>query len=216
MKTTVLFDLDGTLLNTLEDLADAVNHALSEHGYPLRTLDEIRQFVGNGVKNLMARALPEGPGNPDFDKCFVSFVDYYAIHNRDKTDLYTGIKELIKDLYEAGFKMAIVTNKLQAASEVLVSDFFAPYITVVVGDAPGRQKKPHPDGVNEALKILGVTDKSEVIYVGDSDVDAKTAINSELDYVLCLWGFRTKEQLADYEPLAFIENPEELKKLLLS
>lgn len=208
--TTVLFDLDGTLLNTLDDLADSVNYSLEQFGYPTHPISSIRQFVGNGIRKLIERAIPGGLDNPDYEACYDCFVKYYAKHNRDKTDLYPGIIQLIRDLDSKNIKMAIVTNKLQSASEALLEDFFKPYINVVIGDVPERQNKPHPDGVNAALKALNVTDKSTVLYIGDSDVDAQTAINSGLDYLLCTWGFRDKDQLTGYKPLAFIDTPSEI------
>ena len=214
MKTTILFDLDGTLLNTLDDLADAVNYALESLGYPAHSTDVIRQYVGNGIAKLIERAIPDGLDNPDYKKCYDCFVEYYGEHSRVKTDLYPGIRDLLPQLAQKGVKLAVVTNKLQEASDTLAMDFFNPYITVIVGDAPGRNKKPHPDGVNEAIRQLNVTDKSQVLYIGDSDVDAMTAINSDIDYLLCLWGFRSYEQLSKYKPLAFINEPSDILKYI--
>lgn len=210
---TILFDLDGTLLDSLDDLANAVNNMLSKYNFETHPISSIRSFVGNGIPKLVDRSLPKTLPN-DFDKSkfLDEFIAYYNDHNQIKTCPYPGVIETIEELYKRNISMAIVTNKIQSASESLLNDFFFPYIKLVVGDGDGRNKKPHPDGINEALKKLGVKDKETVLYVGDSEVDAATAENSNLDYILCTYGFREKAQLEEFTPIAFIDDIRELMK----
>ena len=205
----IIFDLDGTLLDTLQDLQTAVNYALEKHGMQERTIDEVRQFVGNGVRRLMELSVPEGEKNPEFEAAFADFKAYYSEHNLDFTKPYDGIIAALKDLKEKGFRMAIVSNKLDVATESLRQHFFSDYIETAVGDSPERQRKPAPDGVFEAMRRLGVT-KEECVYVGDSDVDFRTAQNAGLPCVSVLWGFRDRELLASLGATVFCETPEEL------
>ena len=193
---TVIFDLDGTLLNTLEDLMDSVNYALDKYGMPKRSIEEIRHFVGNGVERLMELAVPEGKENPLFQECFSCFKEYYLIHCNDKTGPYPHIMELLEALYNKGYHMAIVSNKYMNAVKELNEQYFSKYISVAIGESAGIRKKPAPDTVNEAIKELGVA-REQCIYVGDSEVDHKTSVNSGLKCISCLWGFRTKEELIE-------------------
>lgn len=208
----ILFDLDGTLLDTLSDLTDAINHMLEIYNLPTHSTAEVRRFVGNGLRKLVERAVAPHENEIDIEKFYTEFVDYYNTHNRVKTDLYPNTTDTIKQLYDSNIKMAIVTNKNQTASDLLTRDFFYPYLTISVGVGNNRQTKPHPDNVNEAMRLLEITDKSKVLYVGDSEVDAQTAINSNLDYVLCTWGFRDMKDLECYNPVAYIDNISELLK----
>lgn len=210
----ILFDLDGTLLYTLEDLTDAVNYALARYGLPLRTLKEVNGFVGNGLAKLVERSMPDGKENPVYPALLSDFMDYYNTHNLIKTRPYDGILEYTSALSSRGVKTAIVTNKGQAASDSLLANLFYPSIKVIVGDDGTRQHKPHPDNVNEALRILDVTDKSRVLYVGDSDVDARTGINAGIDYVLCTWGYKERDELQEFTPVAFIDSIDELDRIL--
>ena len=208
---TILFDLDGTLLYTLEDLTDSINYMLDKYGFPTHSIDDVRRFVGNGLRMLVVRALPMGEDYEHFDEFFKEFVDYYNTHNLIKTKPYDGIIETTKELSDMGIKMAIVTNKGQTASESLLNDFFKPNINIVIGDNGKHERKPDPAPVNMALNALGVTDKSRVLYVGDSEVDAATGENSGLDYVLCTYGFRDMDVLSKFKPVAFIDN---IRKLI--
>ena len=208
---TILFDLDGTLLYTLEDLTDSINYMLAKYGFPTHSIDDVRRFVGNGLRMLVVRALPMGEDYEHFDEFFKEFVDYYNTHNLIKTKPYDGIMETTKELSDMGIKMAIVTNKGQTASESLLNDFFKPNINIVIGDNGKHERKPDPAPVNMALNALGVTDKSKVLYVGDSEVDAATGENSGLDYVLCTYGFRDMDVLSKFKPVAFIDN---IRKLI--
>ncbi len=210
---TVIFDLDGTLLNTLEDLADAVNFVMKEHQYPERTLEEVRRFVGNGIRRLMELALPENLTDAQFELAFEEFKSYYTEHCQIKTCAYEGIMPLLKNLYEDGYAMAIVSNKNHAAVCELNEIYFKEYIEVAIGQKDGIRKKPAPDTVLQALKELG-KEKENTIYVGDSEVDFATAENTGMDCALVTWGFRTVEELSKYEPKIFIDHPEELLNIL--
>ncbi len=213
--TTILFDLDGTLLYTLEDLADAINHTLLEYNQPTLTLEQVRCYVGNGLRKLAERALAEGSAYEKFEDFLKDFISYYNTHNLIKTKPYDGIMDTTKVLLDSDVKMAIVTNKGQTASDSLIKDFFAPNINIVIGDDGIHKRKPDPEPINIALEKLGVTDKTKVLYVGDSEVDAQTALNAGLDYVLCTYGFRTSEELKDFKPVAFIDNISKLIDIVL-
>ena len=194
MSRAILFDFDGTLLYTIPDLADAVNYGLEKYGYPTHDYPTIQSFVGNGVRLLVSRALPGGEENPDFEAVFAAFGEYYDVHCLDKTAPYEGIPELLAALQERGVPMAIVTNKYQAAAEELRLKFFAEYIPIIEGDVAGRERKPDPAPVRAAMKALGV-EAENAVYIGDTEVDMQTAINSGLDFIAVEWGFRTLEQL---------------------
>ena len=210
---TVIFDLDGTLLNTLEDLADAVNAVMRAHAYPERTLEEVRRFVGNGIRRLMEQAVPAGVEGDLFEQIFEEFRSYYTEHCQIKTRAYDGVMELLKMLAERDYVMAIVSNKNHAAVCELNEIYFKEFISVAIGQKDGIRKKPAPDTVWQALKGLG-KEASSAIYVGDSEVDFMTAENSGMDCVLVTWGFRTEEELAGCMPKAWIQNPEELLAVL--
>ena len=207
---TFIFDLDGTLLDTLQDLANSVNHALRQYGMPEHSLDDIRRFVGNGVRLLMERAVPEGAQHPLFEEAFASFRQYYMQHSLDTTRPYDGIVETIRELKLRGCRLAVVSNKMMAATQELVAHFF-PDVEVAIGEheAAGIRKKPAPDTVDEALRQLGVT-REGAVYVGDSDVDLLTARNSGLPCISVLWGFRDREFLLAHGATTLIERPEEL------
>ena len=207
---TYIFDLDGTLLDTLQDLATSVNYALRQHAMPEHSLDDIRRFVGNGVRKLMERAVPEGAQNPQFEAAFSTFRQYYMQHSLDTTRPYDGIPEMLDELKRRGCRMAVVSNKMMAATQELIVHFF-PQIEVAIGEheAEGIRKKPAPDTVHEALRQLGVTTKNAV-YVGDSDVDIETAYNSGLPCISVLWGFRDQDFLLSHGATTLISRPEEL------
>lgn len=210
--TTVIFDLDGTLLDTLEDLKNATNYALRVCGMPERTLGEIRQFVGNGVKNLMIRAVPQGEDNPAFERAFTVFKEYYGEHCNDATRAYDGICELLQELKNRGYAMAIVSNKIDSAVQDLNNRYF-PQVDIAIGDREGLRRKPEPDSVNLALQELGRT-REEAVYVGDSDVDLLTARNAGLPCISVLWGFRDKEFLVEHGATTFVEKPMDIIDVL--
>ena len=209
--STFIFDLDGTLLDTLQDLAASVNYALSQHGMSTHPIDDIRRFVGNGVRLLMERAIPDGARNPQFDETFATFRQHYMQHSLDTTHPYDGIPELIHELKTRGCQMAVVSNKMMAATQELVRHFF-PDIDVAIGEheAAGIRKKPAPDTVYEALRQL---DPHDPVYVGDSDVDIETARNSGLPCISVLWGFRSRDFLLAHGATTFAERPEDILTL---
>lgn len=213
--STIVFDLDGTLLNTLEDLADSTNYALRQYGFAERTLEEIRAFVGNGVRKLIERALPEGAENPLFNSVFSCFKSYYVDHCMEKTGLYAGIPEMLHELKSAGYHMAIVSNKLQSGVDELYEHYFSDTVEVAVGELPELNRKPAPDMVLLALEKLGVS-TDEAVYVGDSDVDVATARNSGLSCISVLWGFRDKEFLVQHGAHCFAQTPEEICRIIKS
>ncbi len=200
-----IFDLDGTLLDTLQDLAASVNYALRQHHMPEHSIDDVRRFVGNGVRRLMERAIPEGAANPAFEAAFATFREYYMEHSLDTTRPYDGIPELIHELKKRGCRMAVVSNKMMAATQELVHHFF-PEIEVAIGEdeAAGIRKKPAPDTVFAAMKQLG---EGSAVYVGDSDVDLATARNSGLPCISVLWGFRDRDFLLAHGATTFVEQP---------
>ncbi|MBQ8712880.1 MAG: HAD family hydrolase, partial [Prevotella sp.] len=206
-----IFDLDGTLLNTVDDLAASVNHALHVHIMPEHSVDEVRQMVGNGVRLLMERAVPGGAANPLFDEAFATFRQHYLEHSLDTTRPYEGIPELLRQLKQRGCLTAVVSNKFDAATKELCRHFFADTIDVAVGEheAAGVRKKPAPDTVNEALRQLGIG-KDGAVYVGDSDVDVMTAKNSRIPCISVLWGFRDKNFLLAHGATTFVSSPAEL------
>lgn len=211
----VIFDLDGTLLNTLEDLRDSVNYGLNQYGMPERSLEEIRHFVGNGVQRLIELAVPEGITQELQGKIFEAFKEHYKIHCNDKTRLYEGIPELLTELKRREFPMAIVSNKLQEGVDSLWELYFKEYLHTAIGARDGIRKKPAPDTVIEALKILGVS-RERAVYIGDSEVDIATARNSEMDCITVTWGFRTREEQKKAGAVKFVDKPEDIIPLLYS
>lgn len=206
---TYIFDLDGTLLSTLADLAASTNYALRTHHMPERSLDEVRRFVGNGVKKLMERAIPDGLNNPLFEETFATFRQHYMQHNLDTTQPYPGIMQLLEQLKAEDKNIAVVSNKFYAATRELCRHFFGDLVPVAIGEREDIRKKPAPDTVIEALRELGV-DKEGAVYIGDSDVDIMTAKNSGMPCVSVLWGFRDKEFLLEHGAITLISKPEEM------
>jgi phosphoglycolate phosphatase len=206
---TYIFDLDGTLLSTLADLAASTNHALRTHHMPERSLDEVRRFVGNGVKKLMERAIPDGLNNPLFEETFATFRQHYMQHNLDTTQPYPGIMQMLEQLKAEGKNIAVVSNKFYAATRELCRHFFGDLVPVAIGEREDIRKKPAPDTVIEALRELGV-DKEGAVYIGDSDVDIMTAKNSGMPCVSVLWGFRDKEFLLEHGATTLISQPEDM------
>lgn len=206
---TYIFDLDGTLLSTLADLAASTNYALRTHHMPERSIDEVRRFVGNGVKKLMERAIPDGLNNPLFEETFATFRQHYMQHNLDTTQPYPGIMQLLEQLKAEGKNIAVVSNKFYAATRELCRHFFGDLVPVAIGEREDIRKKPAPDTVIEALRELGV-DKEGAVYIGDSDVDIMTAKNSGMPCVSVLWGFRDKEFLLEHGATTLISQPENM------
>ena len=210
---TVIFDLDGTLLNTLEDLQTSVNYALSAYKMPERSIEEIRHFVGNGVQRLMELAVPCGTSEETLNAAFLLFKKHYAVHCNDKTDLYPGIHELLVQLKREGFRTAIVSNKLQEGVDALYEQYFKENVEVAIGAREGICKKPAPDSVFAAMKLLNAT-ADKTIYIGDSEVDIATARNAGLPCITVTWGFRTRKEQETAGGKLFADTPEEILKML--
>ncbi len=209
---TVIFDMDGTLSDTLEDLRSALNHALSLHNLPARTYEEVRSFVGDGIRMLVNRGLPDGHKDLT-DTVYAEFKDYYKDHLADKTAPYPGINELIDALYAKGIKMGIVSNKLEPMLLDLVQKFWGNKIGVAVGIIDGRPQKPEKNMPEACLGALG-SEKAHTLYVGDSPVDVLCAKNAGLRGIFCTWGFASKERLTECGATEFIDTPSELLKYL--
>ena len=207
----LIFDLDGTLLDTLDDLADSVNVVLAKHGYPQKTREEVCAAVGSGIVKLIERVLPNGRENAAFDLALADFKQYYGAHCEDKTAPYAGIPELLARLQEAGVKMAIVSNKADFAVKTLAKTRFPTTIPVAIGEneAAGIRKKPAPDTVDLALRELGVT-REQAAYVGDSEVDVLTARNCDMPCLSVTWGFRSRELLKESGADILLDTPQAL------
>ncbi len=213
----VIFDLDGTLLNTLDDLADSCNQVLEKNGFPTHTIDEVRMFVGNGLGVLIEKALPSGKENPQYQKVLQEMRETYANNWQNKTRAYDGVLDLINELSSCGVKMGIVSNKPDAQVKELASLYFKGIpASCAIGEkeSEGIKRKPSPDSVFAVLKKLGV-EKHEALYVGDSDVDIKTANNAGLFCVSVLWGFRSEDFLKANGAKCFIKTPSELLEIVL-
>ncbi len=207
----VIFDLDGTILDTLDDLADSTNVALQMNGFPVRTRTEIRAFVGNGILNLMQKAVPVGTEEEKVKKVLADFKKYYGEHCADKTKPYEGIVELILQLRADGFKTAVVSNKADFAVQELCEQYFPKMFDYVVGEREGVRKKPAPDSVNEVLRQFGMK-KTQAVYVGDSEVDVETAKNAKMNHIIVEWGFRDREYLMERGTEVLVATMQALKE----
>lgn len=214
MKKLWIFDLDGTILNTLEDLADSTNYALRTNNMPERSIDEVRAFVGNGIGRLIERAVPKGSDDAEKQAVLESFTSYYKEHSADKTKPYNGITDVLNTLKKQGCQLAVVSNKADFAVQSLCESYFPGIFTFVVGEREGIRRKPAPDSVYEVLEQLK-TAKKDAVYIGDSDVDVKTAENAGIDLIAVTWGFRTREVLAETGAGVFAKTPEELLSIYL-
>ena len=208
-----VFDMDGTILDTLRDLMSSANYALEKNAFPPRTLEEVRQFVGNGIHKLVERAVPAGTRAEDVEAVFADFGEHYREHNLDTTRPYEGIVELLGKLQAAGLQLAVVSNKVDYAVKELSEKFFPGLFDMAIGEKPGVAKKPAPDAVNEVLKTLDVP-REQAVYIGDSEVDIQTARNAGLDELIVTWGFRDPAFLAAQGAKKLVNSPEELYKLL--
>ena len=204
-----IFDLDGTLLDTLDDLAASTNYALREFGLPERSREEVRRFVGNGVRRLIQLAVPDGTAYPQFEEVLATFREHYLHHSMDSTQPYPGILPMLVRLKEEGHATAVVSNKFDAATKSLCQHYFGCLIDVAIGESENVRRKPAPDTVVEAMKLLGAS-KQQTIYVGDSDVDIATAKASSIPCVSVLWGFRDRDFLMAHGATTFISQPEEI------
>lgn len=210
---TVVFDCDGTLLNTLDDLAATMNHILTMYHYPNRTIDEIRTFVGNGLAKLVERSVPAGTSADIQANMLTDFKTYYADHWQDKTAPYEGIYELLDALKEQGYKIAVVSNKIQEGVTALNEQYFKGYFPVGIGERPGLARKPEPDMVYTALDELH-SEKNKAVYVGDSEVDLATARNSKLLPIAVTWGFRGEAFLINHGAEHIARKPSDVLNIL--
>ena len=206
---TYIFDLDGTLLDTLGDLAASCNHALKVNGMPERTIDEVRRFVGNGVAKLIERAVPSDTSDERREAVLQSFRSYYLEHSEDTTKPYEGIMEMLQALRQKGCRVAVVSNKFMEATQALCRHYFGNLVEVAIGENEHIRKKPAADAVLEALHQLGAGPEGAV-YVGDSDVDILTARNASLPCISVLWGFRDRPFLEEHGATVFVAHPREL------
>ena len=213
--STVLFDLDGTLLDTLGDLAASVNFALGEMGYPGRTREQVRQMVGNGVASLIARAVPEGTSPADSERCLGIFRQHYSLHMNDTTAPYPGVLRLLEKLREQGVAAAVVSNKFDQAVKGLCGRWFPGLLGAAIGELPGRGRKPDPAMVEAALGELRRS-REGTVYVGDSEPDILTAQNAGLPLVMVSWGFRGEARLRELGVQSIASSPEQLLELLLA
>ena len=211
---TVIFDLDGTLLDTLQDLTNSVNFALRSMKYPERTIEEVRAFVGNGIGKLMERAVPAHTDTQSVYKALQIFKEHYGAHCEDFTSPYPGILELLDFLKECGVLIAVVSNKADFAVRKLCEKYFGNRILLAVGEKEGIRRKPAPDSVFSVMDQLG-TSREETVYVGDSDVDIETARNAGLDSIIVTWGFREKENLIQSGASVLADSVSALENLLL-
>ena len=213
MKTTIIFDLDGTLIDTLGDLRNAVNESLRLRGLPPRTLEEVRQFVGNGIRKLMERSLPQGSSDEDIDAALADFKAYYAAHMCDTTIPYAGIDELLTVLRKRGMKTGVLSNKIDVATNELVNHYFNGKIDLAFGERSGIPRKPDPTSCKMLMEQLGAKPE-EVLYVGDSQIDMQTAHNAGVTAVGVTWGFRERELLLEHGAQFLVDRADEILKLL--
>lgn len=210
---TIIFDLDGTILDTLGDLADSVNFALLANNLPERTYEEIRSFVGNGIRNLVETSVPTGTEAEIIDKVFADFKSRYKTHCKVKTSPYDGISELLDKLAEAGYKMSIVSNKADSAVKELHKEFFYPAIETAYGEMEGIPRKPNPQIINYVLEEMGAAAEN-TLYIGDSEVDYITAENAGLGLIMVSWGFRDRALLENLGAKNIADSPDELFEMI--
>jgi phosphoglycolate phosphatase len=210
-----IFDMDGTILNTLDDLTDALNHSLTVCGYPQRSREEVRRFLGNGIRRLTELGVPEGTDNAGTERVFNEFNEYYAVHCADKTAPYDGIIDCIRNLRNNGIVTAVVSNKTDYAVQILCEKYFPGLFDFAAGAREGVCKKPHPDLINAVLSRFS-TERGNAVYIGDSEVDIMSAENAEMDCISVEWGFRTHEELVSAGASVIITNPCELTRMIIT
>lgn len=218
MKTKIydiaIFDMDGTILNTLDDLADSMNYVLKQYNMPVRTIDEVRNFVGNGIRKLIERAAKEGTSEEQIDEMFNTFNEYYKTHCAVKTKAYDGIKELIVKLKAAGIKTAVISNKADYGVQALCEQYFDGLFDYAVGEKKGVRRKPCADSVYHVLEYFDIR-QNRAVYIGDSDVDYKTSVNAGVDSIMVTWGFRDEEFLRAIGATRFVNRPEEIYDIII-
>ena len=209
----IIFDLDGTLLDTLKDLQEGTNYALRVNGMPERTLDEIRRFVGSGARKLIERVIPGCEKEGVYEKVMGDFAFYYKEHCKDNTAPYPGIMELLKELKRRGYALGVVSNKPDFAVQELIPEYFPDIFSSVTGERQGVAKKPAPDLIWEAMKKLNAS-KEESVYIGDSEVDIEAAKNAGLPCISVAWGFKGREFLKEHNAEMIVDAPEEILELV--
>lgn len=205
-----IFDMDGTILSTLDDLANGVDYALRENGLPARSKQETRAALGSGVRFLIEQSVPDGLSDVEISKVEEDFLKYYKVHSMDNTRPYDGIVELIKEVRESGIKTAVVSNKIDSAVKELCANFFEGAFDVAYGERPGIPRKPDPKPINAIIDEFGLS-KNEVVYIGDSEVDLLTANNAKIDHIIVTWGFRDREFLEQNGAKNLVESMDKLK-----
>lgn len=213
MYKAIIFDMDGTILDTLEDLAYSLNYALKKNNLPTRTIKEVRSMIGNGIYVLCEKGVPKGTSKTTINKVFTDLNEHYAIHCSNHTGPYDGIKDLLKDLHHQGLLTAVVSNKADYAVQSLCKDYFDGDFNVALGLREGFNKKPAPDTVNEVLRLLDVS-KEEAVYIGDSEVDIETCLNVPMECIIVDWGFRDREFLVEHGAKVIVSSVNELKEYL--
>ncbi len=204
-----IFDMDGTILNTLDDLSISLNHALRASGFPERTIAEVKSFVGNGIRRLIELGVPTGTSPEETEKVYELFIEHYSVHCADNTRPYDGIQKALRDIKGKGFLTAVVSNKADYAVQDLCREFFDGLFDYAIGEKEGLRKKPSPDSVDEVLDNLKIN-KADAVYIGDSEVDIQTAQNSDLDCITVAWGFREPSFLLEAGATTIISSPSEL------
>ena len=204
-----IFDLDGTILDTLWDLRDSVNFALEHNGLPCRSTEEIRAFVGNGIRLLIERAVSGNTDAKIIDKCFADFKEHYKLNSANSTRAYDGVIDVLLQLKNKGAKLCVVSNKADFAVQTLVEQYFSGVFDFAVGEKEGVRRKPFPDSVYTAMEYIGA-DKSKTVYIGDSEVDVETAVNSQVPCIAVTWGFRDKNVLEALNPEYIIDDPKQI------
>ncbi|MCI7803595.1 MAG: HAD-IIIA family hydrolase [Oscillospiraceae bacterium] len=209
-----IFDMDGTILNTIDDLAASLNAVLEKSGFPTRTMDEVISFVGNGLRKLIERGVPEGSDSETVERVLADFKAYYAVHCADRTAPYDGIIELLKNLRTNGCLTAVVSNKADDAVQELCKKYFDGLFDYAVGERSGILRKPAPDSVNEVLEKLNVS-RENAVYIGDSDVDIMTARNAGMDSIIVEWGFRERDFLLKKGAKTIVSAAKEIEDIVL-
>lgn len=209
-----IFDMDGTILNTIDDLAASLNAVLEKSGFPTRTMDEVISFVGDGLRTLIERGVPDGSDSETVDRVLADFKAYYAVHCADRTAPYDGIIELLKNLRTNGCMTAVVSNKVDDAVQELCKKYFDGFFDYAVGERSGILRKPAPDSVNEVLEKLNVS-RENAVYIGDSEVDIKTAENAGMDSIIVEWGFRERDFLLKKGAKTIVSAAKEIENIVL-